>query len=54
MKIERLREIAEELYDECIEDNDIVDPWYRASDEFFDWMVDFLQDKLNLEVEWSD
>jgi len=51
MRIERLREIAKELYWECIKDNEITDPWYRASDDFFDWMEDFLQDRFDLEIE---
>ena len=45
-KIERLREIAEELYWEIINMYDI-----ERSDDQIDWLVDFLQDRLRLGVE---
>ena len=51
MKYEEILAIAKELYDECISDGDITDPWYRASDGFFTWMIDFLAEKFDVEIE---
>ena len=51
MKYAEFLEIAQELYNECVDDSEILDPYYRASDGFFTWMIDFLARKFDMEIE---
>ena len=51
MKYEEILAIAKEIYNECIEDSEITDRWYRGSDGFFTWLTDFLAEKFDVEIE---
>jgi hypothetical protein len=46
MKIEKFRKIIEELYWETTNNRNL-----DRSNDFIEWMIDFLQDRLNLEIE---